>query len=169
MADTPTHHREDPVTTVAQLEAQVSELNNRVEALTRDAASAREAARAVVNPMDPYASAAANAREREAHDAWKRKMGYGPPPAIKLSLEASGYEYERQVAAALQAEREQKAALQQRARDNAARRAAAGIVEPDAMARAASGVARQREIEMARRNRTAPVVGEPLAAAGGLR
>ena len=142
------------MTTVAQLEAQVSELNNRVEALTLEAASAREAARAVINPMDPYAaSAAANAREREAHQAWKRKMGYGQRPALNLSLETSGEEYERQVAAALKAERDQKAAWQQRTRDNAARRTAAGIVEPDAMARAAADAARQREM----RSRGTPV------------
>jgi hypothetical protein len=153
-----------------RLEAEIADLRNLVAALTHDAAVAREQARDVVRPLDPYAESAARVKaEKQQHEAWKQSRGYGAATGPQVTLEDAGDEYERRVASALQAERDQKAAWQQRARDNAARRAAAGVVEPDAMARAASGAARQREIEIARRTRVAPIVEEALAPVGDLR
>lgn len=141
--------------TNVQLETQVAELRSQVEALTNEATAAREAARQVVNPVSPYAAAAAaNKRERDAHDAWKRKMGYGVPASPQVQLENSGDAYERQVAAALKAERDQKAAGEALRRKNAARRAAlvesGEYAETDQFQRAQSSAARQREIEAER-------------------
>jgi hypothetical protein len=144
------------MTTVTdRLEAEIAELRNRVEALTREAQDVREAAKNVTRPIGMDGDGAAVAREKATHDAWKRKMGYGTAPAVELSLEEAGDEYERQVADALAAERAQKEAWQARERLNAERRAAASGQQPDSFQRAASSAARQREIERERRARSA--------------
>jgi hypothetical protein len=141
-----------------QLEAQVAELKNRVDGLTRAAAEARDQARSVTQPVGMHGDGAAIKAEHDAHEAWKRSRGYHAQALPQVTLEDQTDEYQRQVASALKAERDQKEALQARNRQNALRRAEAGTQEPDSFARAASSAARQREIEMERRMRVAPIV-----------
>jgi len=132
----------------------IQELRNQVEALKREAHEAHEAARDVVKPIGMYGDAQATKREHDAHEAWKRKMGYGEQPSISVTLE-TGDEYQQAVTHALRAEAAQKEFLEQRARDNATHRAAAGVVEPDQFQRAQSSAARQRAVEAERLSRDA--------------
>jgi hypothetical protein len=156
--------------TTDKLAEQVAALTNEVEALKHAAAEAREQARSVVNPASPYAqAAAAAAREAEAHEAWRQSRGYGVPASPQVQLERGGDAYERAVQQALQCEAEQKSRWIARNVANAARRAAAGVQEPDAFARASSSAARQRAVETERRMRVSPVIGEALSPVSDLR
>ena len=145
--------------TNAELAAQVAELTDQVATLTRRAERAREAQSALARGGQDSMSgnAEANAREAAVHQAWKDRMGYSAKPVAQISLEAND-EYQQQVAAALKAEAAQKEFLQNRARESAARRAASGTPEPDAMQRAASSAQRQRDIERERKTRLAPII-----------
>ena len=159
--------------TTAALEAQIAELRGQVEALQNEARAAAEQARRVINPADPFVEqAAANKREREAKEAWRRKAGYTAAPGPQLSIAEQTEEYQRAVTAALRAEREQKEALRAQLVANAKRRAElieAGEPQPDQFARAAASAQRQREIELDRVTRVEPTVEDGLANTRGIR
>lgn len=146
----------------------IADLRNEVEALKREAAAAAAAAREVVRPVGMDGDAQATKRERDAHEAWRRSRGYGERPAIQVTLESAGDEWDRQVASALQAERDVKQAHLDRQRLNAERRAANAATEPDQFQRAAAGAQHSRDVEAARRTRMAPIVEEALAPVGTL-
>jgi hypothetical protein len=67
-----------------------------------------------------YAAGKATAREKAAHEAWKRSRGYGPAPTPQLTIAEQAEEYRRHVAHALKAEADQKAAWQHQNAENAA-------------------------------------------------
>ena len=136
--------------TTAQLTAEVAELKARVEALTRAAAERTRQEREITKPVGIHGDGAAAKAEADAHAAWKRSRGYGPQATPQTTLEDQTDEYQRAVAAALKAERDQKTAIEDRARINAARHAEAGTPELDAFQRAASSSQRQREVERSR-------------------
>lgn len=109
---------------IEALQAQVAELRQTVDSLTAEQDAARAQARQVTRPVgigDPTARQA----EKDRHEAWKRSRRYGPPPTPKAGpplvqapdLLATMYPSKAELA--------QKEAIEQRARANAARRAAA--------------------------------------------
>lgn len=110
---------------IEALQAQVAELRQTVEALTAEQDAARAQARQVTRPVGMTGDPTARQIEKDRHEAWKRSRGYGPAPTPKngppliQATDLLGTMYPSK------AELAQKEAIEQQARANAARRAAA--------------------------------------------
>lgn len=135
------------------LRAEIEALGGEVAALRRDRDRANEEARQVTRPIGMGGDPAAAAHEAAAHRAWKARMGYGPAPLPQLSVEQQAEQYQRQVAAALKAERATKERIEAQARENAARRAKANTPDLDEYQRQAAGVQHLRQVEQERPDR----------------